>query len=163
VRRTVDLDADHTCDSDKVDILGQEARTLPPSDRSNHAIDESSRGDALLPATPVDADSTVEVHNRVEPIKMESQQQPTEVALATFVARANENLHDDGFGDRDCSVTCNEFAQPLIGGTFGRSVVLHPSGGIREDHGTVRGGASATVSPMACAPRMARASSRVIG
>ncbi len=119
VGSSVELDAGHVGDSDKVDVMSQEARTLPPSDRSDHAIDESAWGDAVLPAPAIDADRTVEVHDRIEPAKVESQHQPTEVALTTLVTRANEYLHDDGLGDRDGALVNDEFGQSLIDGTFG--------------------------------------------
>ena len=57
----------------------------------------------------------------------------------------------------------DEGAQAGIDGAAGGPVELHPGGRVDEDHATCAAAVSAGMSPMAWAPLIARASSRLIG
>src|SRR5664280_407471 len=78
-------------------------------------------------------------------------------------ARPGKDLHDHRFGHRQRSALDDQIGQTPIYSATGGSVVLDPRGGVGEDHVAGVGATSDGVSPMAFAPRMAKASSRVIG
>lgn len=59
--------------------------------------------------------------------------------------------------------TGNELGQPPVHGTAGGAVVLDPRRCVDEDHETAAGGTSSGTSSIASGPRIATASSRLIG
>src|SRR5207248_3883467 len=73
------------------------------------------------------------------------------------------HLHDDRLGDRDGAGGFDQLREALVDRALGGSVVLDPRRGVGQDHAAARGGASAGASEMARAPRIASASSRVMG
>lgn len=117
----------------------------------------------MAAATAVDAYGGVEVGGWVQVEKVEPQQQATQVLFPLVAACPGEDLHHDGLADRELPAMSYERGQPLINRTPGGTVVLHPGGGVDQDHATLRGGTSAGGSLIACAPRMPSASSRVMG
>jgi len=120
-------------------------------------------GDSLPPASSVDARRCVEVHGRVESQEVEAHEQTTQVTFPLIAARAGDHLHDHGFRHRNSVVAGDELREAFVDRAASRPVVLHPRRGVDEDHGASAGVTSLGIWSIACAPRIANASSRVIG
>lgn len=130
--------------------------------RGDEAVDHSPWRDPRPPASTVDAGSSVEVGCRVEREEIEAQEEPTQGSFAVIVTSAGQDLHEDRLGDRQRPLSADQLRQPLVDGTARRPVVFDPSRCVGEDH-SPGGVSSGGTSPMAFTPRMAKASSRVIG
>jgi len=128
----------------------------------DEAVHHSPWRDARPPASTVDAGRSVEVGCRVEREQVEAQEEPTQSSSALIVTGAGHDLHQHRLGDRERSLITDELRQPLVDGTARCPVVFNPSRCVGEDH-YAGGVSSGGTSPMAFAPRMAKASSRVIG
>ena len=136
---------------------------MPPGDGRNHAVNQAAGRDTGLPAPAVDEHGAVEVGSGIEAAETESQQQTAQVGLAGVAAGPGEHLHNHWFSDGDRPVGRDELAEAPVGGAPGGPVVFDPGRGVGQDHAAPWGRASAGISAIAWAPRMARASSRVIG
>src|SRR5215469_122560 len=161
--RFVELDADHARNATKISVAGQERRLLAPGDGGDHAVDQPPRGDAGLPAAAVDTGCAVEVGGRIKAVQMEPEQKTAKINLPCVAARPGQDLHDDGLSDGDRAFGRDQLGQAKIGRAPGGPVVFDPGGRVGEDHAASGGRVSPGGSPMACAPRIANASSRVIG
>jgi len=160
------VNPEDVCDPLQIGVLRQQGGTASPGHGSDQAVNEAAWCDADGSAAAIDARGRLVVRRRVERLEIEPQQQPAQVALARVGACPGENLHDHRLGHSEPALAVdvrNQIRQSLVDRTTGRPVVLDPGGRVREDHRLVRGSTSDGVSPMACAPRMASASSRVIG
>lgn len=162
-RRLVHLDAEDVGDLIEVGVECKERGAVAVSDRGNHAVDHSSGGDSHAPAGSVDASRGVEVHCRVEPQEVETEEQAPQVGFPLVAASPGDHLHDDGLSYRNPAVAGDELGEPSIDWARRCPVVLHPGRGVDEDHAALVGAMSFGISSIACAPRIANASSRDIG
>lgn len=94
-RRLVQLDANDASDVMEVRIAGEKRCVVPPGDGSDHAVDQTLRSDASLPASAVDAYGAVKVGGCVEVVQVETQQQAAQIRFPGVAARAGHDLHDD--------------------------------------------------------------------
>ena len=147
----------------EVRIAGKEGRAVSASDGSDHAVDHAARGHSDSPAGSVDASRCIEVHRGIEPQQTEATKQSTEVLLAGSATRPGDDLHDDGLGDGDVVFGSDEPSETLVDRAFCCPIELHPRRGVDQDHPRFAGAVSSGTSSSAPAPRMASASSRVIG
>jgi hypothetical protein len=111
----------------------------------------------------VDPHRAVGVRGRVKWQHGESQRQPPQVVLTLVAWRAGQNLHHYRLGGRHRAVSRDHLGQPLIRRAAGGPVVLHPRRRVGQDDDGSIGPVPAGSSEMACAPRMDRASSQVMG
>jgi hypothetical protein len=94
---------------------------------------------------------------------MESLQQPPQIALTDIGACAGQNLHHHRLGHRDRAVLGDQLGESDIDRASGGPVEFDPGGSVDQDHAPDRRSMSAGSASRAWAPRMARASSRLIG
>ncbi len=158
----IELHPDDPGDSVHIDILGQERGFVATGHGGDEAVHHSPWRDAVPPASTMDASSRIEVSCRVERQEMEAQEEPTEASLTLIVTRPSHDLHKHRLGDGERALVTDQLRQPMVDGTPGRPVVLDPRGRVGQDHPGA-GVASSGTSAMALAPRMASASSRVMG
>lgn len=90
-------------------------------------------------------------------------QEPAQIELVAFVASTCGDFHHDGLGHRQRPILGDQIGDTPVDIAARRTVELHPRRGIDEDHASSDGGRSSGTEPMACAPRIASASSRDIG
>ena len=128
----------------------------------DEAVHQSPWRDALPPASPVDASGSVEVSCRVEGQEIEAQEEPTEGSFPLLVTRPRHDLHEHRLGDGQRAIVMDQLGKSLVDGAACRPVVFDPSRGVGEDH-SAAGASSRGTSPMALTPRIAKASSRVMG
>ena len=159
----VSSDAHQRTNAIEIDIGAKQACAMTKGHGRNHAVDHPSRSYPGGPAGERDASRRIEVNRCIESQKRAPLQQSPELAFALSASSAYDHFHDHGFSHCNLALVRNEFGEALIDRTPGRPVVLHPSGGIDEDHCATPGPTSSGISPIAWAPRIARASSRVIG
>lgn len=159
----VHLDADDLSDAVHVDIVGEEARFAAKRYRGDHAVDEAPRRYPLPPARAIDARRAVEVGGAVEAEKFEAQKKPTEVPFILVGPGPSQHLHNDRVGDDEWTILSDQVGEAYVDRTAGGPVVFDPRRGVGEDHQLPVGVVSSGISPMAWAPRMANASSRLMG
>ena len=82
-------------------------------------------------------------------------------------ARPGQHVQHDRFGDRQHVPipvpVRDQRGQPLVDRTACGPVIFDPGGGVGQDHAVPRAAMSSGTASIACVPRMARASVRVIG
>ncbi len=122
----------------------------------------SPRGHADASASPIDPCRPVEIDCRIEVQQLAAQQEAAKVGLTLVGASTRGHLHEDGIGHGQGAVGGDQRSHTTVDRAPGRTVELHPRGRVRQDHATL-GPVSAGIRPMARTPRMAKASSRVIG
>lgn len=162
-RRVVHLDADDVGDAIEVGVERKEGGPVTMGDRRDHAVDHSSGRHSDTSAGAVDTRRGIEVHRRVEPQETESEKQAAEVGFALVAAGPGDHLHHHWLGYRNVVVAGDELSETSIDRARGCPVVLHPGRGVDEDHAALVGATSFGIWSMACAPRIANASSRLIG
>ncbi len=162
-RRRVQTDADDASDSGEVGVGGQQTRVKPLGDRRDHAVDETSRSDPGRATASVDTRGGIKVGHGIEGEQFASQQEPPQGDGPRLVSGTGQHLHDDRLGHREAAVTRDQVRDSTVEATARGSIGLHPCRGVRQDHVASCSAASAGAAAIACAPRMASASSRVIG
>src|SRR5579875_1798065 len=93
---------------------------------------------------------------------MKPQQQAPQIGFTVVAASTRDDLHDHGFGNGERTFVSDEFRETSIDRAVRCPVVFHPGRRIGKDH-ELGGPESAGTLSIARMPRMARASSRVIG
>ncbi len=137
---------------------------MPERYCGNHAVEKPARGDARLPATPVHRDSAIEVGHAVERQQMGPPEKSPQRRFALVCSGTRSDFGNDGLCHGKLAVSRDQFRESLIDDTAGGPVEFHPGRRIGEDHAAApRGGRSAGISPIEFDPRIANASSRVIG
>lgn len=137
---------------------------MPQRNRRDHAVEKAARGDTGSPATPVDRDSTIEVDHAVERQQTSPREKSPQCCFPFIGASAGGDLGNDGLCDSELAVGRNEFGKSAVDRTSGGPVIFDPGRRVGEDHAAApRGGWSAGTSPIEFEPRIASASSRVIG
>jgi hypothetical protein len=162
-RRRIQIDADHSGHSIQVGIATEQRRALTPGDSGDHAVDHPARGHSDLTAAAIDPGRGVEVRRRIKHQPAHAQQQAAQIPCLRVVPRSGEDLHHDRLGDHQRPVRGDQLGNSLVDGAAGRTVELNPGRCVSKDHAAARGAESAGISPIAPAPRMPSASSRVIG
>jgi hypothetical protein len=110
----------------------------------------------------IDTRGGIKVGDGIEVEQSESEQKATQIGFTIVGSGPSDHFHDHGCGHSQWAFGRDQVGQALIDSATRRSVVFHPGGGVGQDHED-GGLLSAGTFPMACAPRMARASSRVMG
>ncbi len=161
-RRLIEVDPNDGGDSSEVDVGSQQCRLVPQGYRGDHAVDHATGSDARSTAATIDSRCGGEVSGGIEVEQRESKQESAQIGFTIVGPGAGDDLHDHRLRHSQWAVPSDQVRQPLIDLATGRSVVFHPGGSVRQNH---EGGGllSAGTFPMACAPRMASASSRVMG
>ena len=131
--------------------------------RGDHAVDQASWRHADSTTLSIDATCRVEVGDGVEAEQVTPSEQATEVGFPLVVPCSRNDFHHNELSDAERTFTADEFGDALVHVAPGATVVLHPGGGVGEDHRVSAGPVSTGMSPIAFAPCMASASSRVMG
>lgn len=132
---------------------------------ATEAIRQSTmpRGVISSPATPsVDLRCGVEISDGIKSEQSELGQESTQVHLTLVSPTPSNDFHHYRLGHGQVPVTTDQLLKTADLPDSRGAVVLHPCGGVCQDHDE-EGPASEGIPSMACAPRIARASSRVIG
>lgn len=136
---------------------------MPPGHCGDHAVNQPPRRDSDLAASAVDAYSTIEVSCRVEMIVVKPQEQTPQLGYTSVAASPGDDFHDHGLGHGDRAVRRDQLCEALVRLAPGRAVVFDPRGGVSQNHAASDGKTSSGISAIARAPRIAIASSLVIG
>ncbi len=162
-RGWIHADADDVGDAMQIDVVCQQGCVVAPCDGGDEAVDEAARSDSFLAALAVDPGGGFKVGGGVDRVQVKPLQQPAQVALAGVGACAGENLHHHRLGHRERPIFGDELGESDINRASGGSVELDPGRGVGQDHAPGCNTGSAGMSSSAWAPRMASASSRVMG
>lgn len=151
-------------DAGEIGVLSQKGGPCPECNRGDHATDKSAWSDSGLPTTPVHRDGAIEIRHAVERQQSRPCQQSAQRRLALVGTSARGNLGNDRLCHGELAISGDEFGESLIDRAAGGPIELHPGGRVGKDHAAVSGGGrSAGTSPMEFDPRIASASSSVIG
>ena len=128
----------------------------------NHAINQPSRRNPGPSTRAIDPNGSVKVWCDFEPKEVKTLQKTAKFMFAFIGASPGRYLHNDGFRHGDHFVLVNQIQETQVNRVAARPIKFDPRRGVNKYHGRSMKTSSGT-SPIECEPRMARASSRVIG
>jgi hypothetical protein len=161
-RTLVQIDPDDPGDAAEVAICCQHCRLVASGDRRDHAVDQPTGGYTDLTTLSVEGGCCVKVSDCIKREQMKSKQEAAQIVFTFVTPSTCHHLRDHRFRDGQRTFVSDQSRETLIDRASRRSVELHPSRRVDQYH-ELGGRESAATFPMARAPRMARASSSVIG
>jgi hypothetical protein len=144
------------CDDVEVAVVVQERGANPERDGGDQAVHRSPDDLAPPAAGSVDGRRGLEGLDAAHGRDQVTRQDPVNRLCSPFGSRAGEQLHDDRLrGDE--VVASSESLHRDVGGVPGPAQILHPRGGVREDHSSATSPPRiSSRSPSQPVPRRAR-------